>query len=425
MLDKTSMTDEEEQVNEKEHHSKGVENEGKAEDQTGISKVKVMSHILFTISIGCFHQTFFWDGWAATNLIITRSRRLTKVITNLEELIHGARSALKRVRKVVAESVSDALIRDMPKRSNSRMLVLSQDSYESEGFLMQIDIIEKHFAGSRDKFAIPSFSLRVSQEAKESLPEGVVTVDSQPNGLAAAVQGGNEKRMMYQKAFITRMTIRSFSSMVSQLNEAQNEAVRSLGFASFLKVDLKQIPGQFLKWLVESFDPYCASFVLPDGQRFIVTAFDVYVTLGEPIGEREIMEITKSSMDKEYDKVHVAWVKEWKIQHNALELTRMPEFILAKKTGKSILKCVKDVNQIASLDWCKFVLQKLITSVKPYKESKFAKVEGASEKRMYQKTFIMRMTTCSFSSVVAQLNGAEAEAVRSLRFASSLKVDLK
>ncbi|KAJ8425631.1 hypothetical protein Cgig2_024286 [Carnegiea gigantea] len=37
--------------------------------------------------------------------------------------------------------------------------------------------------------------------------------------------GGNEKRM-YQKAFIMRMSIRSFSLMVAQQNEAQTKAVR-------------------------------------------------------------------------------------------------------------------------------------------------------------------------------------------------------
>ncbi|KAJ8420503.1 hypothetical protein Cgig2_024708 [Carnegiea gigantea] len=198
-------------------------------------------------------------------------------------------------------------------------------------------------------------------------------------------KGGNEKRMMCQKAFIMRMTICSFSSMVAQLNKAQTKVVKSMGFTSFLKVDLKRIPRKFSKWLVESFDPYSASFVLPDGQRFTVTAFNVYVTLGVPIGGREIIEITKSSTDKEYDEV-----KKWKIQHNAPKLTCTPEFILAKKDrdesfkrnfiiylancffsepknryySKSILKYVKEVNQITSLDWCKFVLQKLITSVR-------------------------------------------------------------
>jgi len=38
-----------------------------------------------------------------------------------------------------------------------------------------------------------------------------------------------------------------------------------MGFASFLKVDLKQIPRKFSRGLVESFDPYVVYFRLPDG----------------------------------------------------------------------------------------------------------------------------------------------------------------
>ena len=40
-LDKTSMTNEKEHVNEMEHRSKGIKDEGKVEDQIGISKVNV------------------------------------------------------------------------------------------------------------------------------------------------------------------------------------------------------------------------------------------------------------------------------------------------------------------------------------------------------------------------------------------------
>ncbi|KAJ8424214.1 hypothetical protein Cgig2_033098 [Carnegiea gigantea] len=215
----------------------------------------------------------------------------------------------------------------------------------------------------------------------DALPEEKTSNSGQDIQMALQQQplkyekGGNEKRI-YQKAFITRMSIRLFSSMVAQLNEAQTEAVRSMGFASFLKVNIKQIPGKFFKWLVHSFDPYYASFVLPSGQRFMIIAFDAYVTLGLPIGGREIMKSSMSSTDEEYDEVHAAWAKEWKIEHTAPELIRMLEFILAKKDKgesfkrnfiiylvnccfngpknrycrKSILKFIKDINQIASLD---------------------------------------------------------------------------
>ncbi|KAJ8420272.1 hypothetical protein Cgig2_014289 [Carnegiea gigantea] len=93
-------------------------------------------------------------------------------MTELEELIPGARSPLKRVRNVAVGSVSDALISDRPKGSRSRTL---------------IDEIEKNYTGSRAKvhdfpqFDVPSFSLGVSQEEKEVLLGGVVVVDSQPD----------------------------------------------------------------------------------------------------------------------------------------------------------------------------------------------------------------------------------------------------
>ncbi|KAJ8425637.1 hypothetical protein Cgig2_024292 [Carnegiea gigantea] len=149
-------------------------------------------------------------------------------------------------------------------------------------------------------------------------------------------EGVNEKRT-YQKAFIMRMTTHSFSSVVVQLNEAQVEAARSMGFASFLKVDLKQIPVKFSKWLVESFDPYAVCFRCLNGQNFPVTTFNVYVTLGVPSEEKE--------------------------NH---------------RNHQSILKYVKDVSQIACLDWWQYVLDKLITSFRHYKESKATKGDKAS-----------------------------------------------
>ncbi|KAJ8420848.1 hypothetical protein Cgig2_023137 [Carnegiea gigantea] len=115
-------------------------------------------------------------------------------------------------------------------------------------------------------------------------------------------EGASENRT-YQKAFITTMTMCLFSSVVAQLNEGQAEAVRSMG--------------------------------LLDRQKFPVTAFNVYVTLGMPFGGREITEITESSTDEEYDEVCAAWLKEWKIEQNASELTQMSEFILAKGDGVS------------------------------------------------------------------------------------------
>ncbi|KAJ8427419.1 hypothetical protein Cgig2_013663 [Carnegiea gigantea] len=138
------------------------------------------------------------------------------------------------------------------------------------------------------------------------------TYEYEEEELALKSEEGASGKRTYQKAFITRMSMHSFSSLVAQLNEAQAEAVRSMGFASFLKVDVKQIPRKFSK------------------HKFSAATFSVYAILGVPLGGTETIEITKSSTDED----------------------------------KSILKYVKDVSHI-----CQFILDKLIMSVKNYKES--------------------------------------------------------
>ncbi|KAJ8424379.1 hypothetical protein Cgig2_033996 [Carnegiea gigantea] len=136
-LDKTIVSYEEGEINKEECYNKSVEAKAKVKDQTGISKVK--------------------DGKMTSNIIITSSWLLEKVMIELEELLLGGHVPLKRVRKAVVELTSDALITDTTKKSKNRTPVLLQDSYESEGFIM------------------------VSQEEKQALPKGVVLVNSKPN----------------------------------------------------------------------------------------------------------------------------------------------------------------------------------------------------------------------------------------------------
>ncbi|KAJ8431132.1 hypothetical protein Cgig2_010065 [Carnegiea gigantea] len=102
-LDKMTVTDEEENVNEDKCRNKSVKDEAKDKDQTRVSK--------FKSTAGGSHNK----------------------IGGVDSL---ARTPLKRVRK------------DVPEKSKSRTPVLSQDSYEIEGFLMEIDTLEKHFMGS-------------------------------------------------------------------------------------------------------------------------------------------------------------------------------------------------------------------------------------------------------------------------------------
>ncbi|KAJ8423197.1 LOW QUALITY PROTEIN: hypothetical protein Cgig2_019239 [Carnegiea gigantea] len=81
---------------------------------------------------------------------VNEEEHRNKVMTKLEEFLPSTCTLLKRVRKEVTESMSHVLIRATPKKSKSRSSVLLQDWYESEGLFGKIDMIEKHFVGSLD-----------------------------------------------------------------------------------------------------------------------------------------------------------------------------------------------------------------------------------------------------------------------------------
>ncbi|KAJ8421683.1 LOW QUALITY PROTEIN: hypothetical protein Cgig2_008641 [Carnegiea gigantea] len=147
----------------------------------------------------------------------------------------------------------------------------------------------------------------IRQPVKAARKSNKPLLQSKTEDRALKFEGGASEKRTYQKAFIIRMSTHSFSSL---LNDAQTEVVTSMGFAPFLKIDVKQILGKFSKWLVESFDPYAVRFRLLDGQKFSITAFDVHVTLGVALGGTKIIEIIKYSMDDEYNEVHATWLKE-------------------------------------------------------------------------------------------------------------------
>ncbi|KAJ8423262.1 hypothetical protein Cgig2_014408 [Carnegiea gigantea] len=111
-----------------------------------------------------FGKALFQDDKVATDKIVTNNRLTAKS------------------KKGSCESRSDAIIRDVPKKSKSRIPILSLDFYKSEGFLMEMDANEKRF------FTPPSFSHGFSQEGNRALPSRVVLVDSKPDILTTEVQ---------------------------------------------------------------------------------------------------------------------------------------------------------------------------------------------------------------------------------------------
>ncbi|KAJ8424911.1 hypothetical protein Cgig2_012848 [Carnegiea gigantea] len=118
----------------------------------------------------------------------------------------------------------------------------------------------------------------------------------------------------------------------AQSQTARIEAIKSMRFASFLKVNLKQIPRKFSKWPVESFDSHVIYFSFPDGQKFQVTPFD------------------RGKLQEKFQ--HIS---------SPLLLQRTKDHFCSR----SFLKYVKD---------CQFMLGKLFVSMTHYKEFTAAKM---------------------------------------------------
>ncbi|KAJ8436152.1 hypothetical protein Cgig2_029764 [Carnegiea gigantea] len=144
----------------------------------------------------CSSSVFIRRFQVATDLIISDSRLLEEIMIELEELIPGACSPLKKVRNVAAESVSDALIGGRLRRSRRKTSVLSQDSFESDGFLMQIDEIEKNHMSSRDK--IPNV------ETPTNTDNGKVVLVEAPKGAERDKLNVLSVRYKQQNAMISR-----------------------------------------------------------------------------------------------------------------------------------------------------------------------------------------------------------------------------
>uniref|UniRef100_A0A803N244 Uncharacterized protein n=1 Tax=Chenopodium quinoa TaxID=63459 RepID=A0A803N244_CHEQI len=73
-----------------------------------------------------------------------------------------------------------------------------------------------------------------------------------------------------------------------RLPEAHKQAIRDVGFGSFLLLDLDSKKNSFCHELVARFNPDRASLQLPNREEIEVLSEDVHVVFGLPIGGREI-----------------------------------------------------------------------------------------------------------------------------------------
>ncbi|KAJ8428012.1 hypothetical protein Cgig2_032349 [Carnegiea gigantea] len=120
-------------------------------------------------------QALLEDAKKVSNEIITNTRVLAGVITELEKLVPEAHASLKRVRTIAVQTITATLFVETTLLGKSKITkpVFSPDPYESEDFLLAIDAIEKQFLTSQKskhhfpQFTPQSFNLGLSQADNE------------------------------------------------------------------------------------------------------------------------------------------------------------------------------------------------------------------------------------------------------------------
>ncbi|XP_021734768.1 uncharacterized protein LOC110701418 isoform X1 [Chenopodium quinoa] len=191
----------------------------------------------------------------------------------------------------------------------------------------------------------------------------------------------------------------SLVKVISGLSPTQKKDVEEVGFGGLLSLRVESMVGGILPWLVESFNGYTCMFCVADGKEFVVTKHDVCDVFGLPKVEgREVPEMKGSYKGQSQD--DSALKNKWRTSFDVgvkeliplarLE-TRIKELVdggdefkrlfvmhalssmLVPTANRTVnfrlVNAVDDVDQIKNLDWCSFVLRKLMNSVVSYKNS--------------------------------------------------------
>lgn len=193
-----------------------------------------------------------------------------------------------------------------------------------------------------------------------------------------------------------RISSKSFSKMAKILPPAHKARVASIGFEGLLYVDLPPFNAPLAKKIVNSFEFNSMRMMLPHGREIKVTPLDVHNVYNLPIGGAKVVE-----MEKEQELGWKEFLKEWRRSYG---LTKgSPTLKLALHTLEKQLKsepnemfvwnfvviavnscmgsnenphlkykflysCL-DIESIAQFDWCDYVHDQAMKSIKVWKTS--------------------------------------------------------
>ncbi|VFQ86111.1 unnamed protein product [Cuscuta campestris] len=192
------------------------------------------------------------------------------------------------------------------------------------------------------------------------------------------IAGVHDKYSSERVASVKRTTPLAIEGM----NDDQRAAVERIGFGSVLKLDIWELPSRLGLWVVSNYDARSSCLKLPDNTKMHITAEDVNTVLGWPIGGERIQN-NKRNKDK-------LLVNEWRLKFDTTGIKITPHDVVEKMlqctdggewfvrhfvtlimsvlvdstshgyVNALVMDHLRDVGRVPKLNWCQYVLDKLI-----------------------------------------------------------------
>ncbi|KAJ8435148.1 hypothetical protein Cgig2_018976 [Carnegiea gigantea] len=75
------------------------------------------------------------------------------------------------------------------------------------------------------------------------------------------------------------MSLARFVAMIEKFNEAHKQAIRDMGFAEFIELQVTELLGVLCKWLLHDFDPYLVTMYIAPKKKIEITPMNVHLIL--------------------------------------------------------------------------------------------------------------------------------------------------
>ncbi|XP_031099807.1 uncharacterized protein LOC116004007 [Ipomoea triloba] len=234
-----------------------------------------------------------------------------------------------------------------------------------------------------------------SDDDFQTAPRGFVEADRRGTGVDVGMAKDGRAPVGVFKEFLTiktRCRPKPLVCAIKDFNSRQCEVVREIGFGGVLELQVTNAPLRLGYWLVTNFHPEDMSVHLPNGMKLLLTKDDVAATLGLPCGP-----ITITERDSQ---VVGPYLRQWRDKlcqpEGDVTVKALCNAMLRCKDGdvwfkrhfsvvvvstlfasehngyvnQKIVHMLHDVDRIADLDWCGFLLKKLVNCHEDWSQRK-------------------------------------------------------